>query len=103
MLLKDRISPVRNPYLSFPAWPADSYPVREVCRPPGTVQRGALQGPGGRKLRVLQDAPGVSISSYHTVVQTRLQVRSAGCAAQPPLWKEEGGEKAAHFLCLFSA
>lgn len=43
MLLKDRISPIRNPYLSFPAWPADSYPVREVCRPPGTVQGGALQ------------------------------------------------------------
>ncbi|KAK5852141.1 hypothetical protein PBY51_023637 [Eleginops maclovinus] len=41
--LKDRISPVRNPYLSFPAWPAESYPVREVCHLPGMVQGGALR------------------------------------------------------------
>ncbi|TNN43745.1 hypothetical protein EYF80_046054 [Liparis tanakae] len=36
--------------------------------------RRSAAGPGRRKLRVLQDAPGVNISSYHTVV--RLGFRS---------------------------
>lgn len=31
------------PPSAFPAWPADSYPVREVCRPPGTLPAGARQ------------------------------------------------------------
>lgn len=31
------------PPFAFPAWPADSYPVREVCCPLETLPGGALQ------------------------------------------------------------
>lgn len=31
------------PPSAFPAWPADSYPVPEVCRPPATLPGGAWQ------------------------------------------------------------
>lgn len=31
------------PPSAFPAWPTYSYPVREVCRPPGTLPAGAQQ------------------------------------------------------------
>lgn len=85
-------TPIRNhnhghPPSTLPAWPAGSLSVREVsCCSPGTVQAGVQEwGLYGRKLRVLQDSSGVSISSFPVRVGPCFKVRLEGWGTQPLL------------------
>lgn len=79
----------------FPARPADSYPVRELCPPPGreVLQEAQVPPRRFRGQRLVLSGRG----------QMWVRVRSAACSSWRPLLRDRGGETCAHFLRLFSA
>lgn len=85
--LTRRISPLRNTYFAFPAGPAGSYPVREVYHPPGTLPGEALQDGWQEAEGPLRRSRGQHLLLSHSS-QMWVMVRSAGCTAQPPLFRQ---------------
>lgn len=73
--LKDRISQSGTTTLTTLLLPflLGLFPLHGAISSPETVQGGAVERPCGRKLRVLQDALGVSQSSYQGTVEPGLR------------------------------
>lgn len=82
MPLKGRISPVRNTYFAHPSpflpGLTDSHPVREVCRPPGTL-------PGGDLSHRAAGSPGSSKTFQRSASPPISADAGSGCAAWAPL------------------
>lgn len=88
MPLKDRISPVRNPNLAHPLpfLPGLLTPILSVR---SVILLGRCREDHCGTRRQEAEGPPRRFRGQHLILprcnQTRLKVRSAGCAAQPPL------------------